>query len=285
MEEMDPGRESEEVDFSKERLKNQQRPPVVTPEILSLEITACLPLHAALRREPESGLFLAGILVRGKLLAGHGKQGVEIDKGDLWGTGPGDWALADIAGDSDGIAVILRGGFVEPLLRYWGLAPDKPRTPARFAHRSYLLLQQIQHVFESARPINPLTVLTRFLRIAEYQTRSMPAVSDERAGQIVELIAESWKFDPFLSVAQIARRLGVSVTTLRSSCYRVRCQSTHGFLETLRRDRAKELLYATADKISYVAHQTGFNDEKYFLTWFRKAEGLSPGEWRKRIKP
>ena len=54
------------------------------------------------------------------------------------------------------------------------------------------------------------------------------------------------------------------------------------YLTTLRIERAKELLSSTNMKLSDIALEVGYNEPNYFSHVFRKAEGMTPKEYRIR---
>lgn len=52
------------------------------------------------------------------------------------------------------------------------------------------------------------------------------------------------------------------------------------YLHTLRIDHAKTMLRATDWKVSRIAHEVGYPDEKYFSKQFKILEGMTPMEYR-----
>jgi two-component system response regulator YesN len=56
------------------------------------------------------------------------------------------------------------------------------------------------------------------------------------------------------------------------------------YLNTLRIDRARELLRTTNLKCSEIAYQCGYNDSHYFSTVFKKKAGFSPQQYRGQSK-
>lgn len=56
------------------------------------------------------------------------------------------------------------------------------------------------------------------------------------------------------------------------------------YLQLLRIRKAKELLISTDDRIREIAHKTGFSDERYFEKLFKQYEGITPSDYRDRIK-
>jgi AraC-like DNA-binding protein len=58
--------------------------------------------------------------------------------------------------------------------------------------------------------------------------------------------------------------------------------SLQGLKDTVRRERATELLQRTSRPIKQVALAAGFQNEKSFIRAFRGWTGMTPGEWRER---
>jgi len=56
------------------------------------------------------------------------------------------------------------------------------------------------------------------------------------------------------------------------------------YIERVRMDKAKLLLLNPQYRIAQIAESVGYKDEKYFSKVFKKLEGLSPNEFRKREK-
>ena len=52
------------------------------------------------------------------------------------------------------------------------------------------------------------------------------------------------------------------------------------YMNHLRINRAKTLLYQTTCSIKEIAYQVGFLDEKYFMRVFKKNEGITAMQYR-----
>ncbi|MFD0693351.1 response regulator [Paenibacillus sp. GCM10027628] len=55
------------------------------------------------------------------------------------------------------------------------------------------------------------------------------------------------------------------------------------YLHKIRIDRARELLHNRSHKISDIAHDVGYNDEKYFFQVFKKYVGMTPTQYRNNL--
>ena len=51
-------------------------------------------------------------------------------------------------------------------------------------------------------------------------------------------------------------------------------------LNEIRIEHAKKLLRSSNAKITDIAIQIGYNDEKYFIRTFKKCTGMTPNEYR-----
>jgi AraC-like DNA-binding protein len=58
--------------------------------------------------------------------------------------------------------------------------------------------------------------------------------------------------------------------------------SLQALKDTVRRDRATELLQRTNRPVKQVALAAGFRNEKSFIRAFKVWTGMSPGAWRQR---
>lgn len=58
--------------------------------------------------------------------------------------------------------------------------------------------------------------------------------------------------------------------------------SPNRYLQNLRLRAARQFLRSPYLTIKEVAYMSGFKDPNYFTRFFRQAEAMSPGEWRKQ---
>jgi len=229
--------------------------------------------------------YCLGLMVKGRMNLSSQSSTFTLNPGDLWGISAPKDAVLTLTPDesSQGVYLILKGPDCPDLIRRWGINPETITAQARYPHRIHLLLEQLHNHFQRPKGHNPFFILTRLLRIAEYQYRIENLSSEEHHREIINLITESWKLDPSLNIADIAKRLRLSATTLRNYCHQVLSVSPHNYLNRLRQDMAKELLFKTDYKITHISGEIGFPNDKYFVTWFKRLEGLTPTEWRLRF--
>ena len=84
-----------------------------------------------------------------------------------------------------------------------------------------------------------------------------------------------------VDLRQLAASLGVSYDGFRHAFKRHTGLAPHHYLQELRVNRAKELLYGTELPVKEIAVALGFADPYYFSRAFRKTTGVSPNRWRR----
>lgn len=78
----------------------------------------------------------------------------------------------------------------------------------------------------------------------------------------------------------LAKQVGVSVTTLYRKLKSLTGQSSNEIIRSVRLKRAGQLLKESSQSVSEIAYMTGFNDVKYFRKCFQKQFGKNPTEFR-----
>jgi two-component system response regulator YesN len=101
-------------------------------------------------------------------------------------------------------------------------------------------------------------------------------------GQIVQFLRHNYMND--IGVAQIADQLELTPNYL-SHLFREKTGTTFlKYLRRLRMDRARELLADPALHVAQVAREVGYGSSRHFSSLFKVAEGLSPSEYRRRMR-
>lgn len=83
---------------------------------------------------------------------------------------------------------------------------------------------------------------------------------------------------------EVAGRFGYSLHNFSRVFREATATSPHNYLVRLRLGHAMRALRASADSVTDIAFASGFNDSNYFSYTFRKMTGLTPTEYRKRIR-
>lgn len=87
-----------------------------------------------------------------------------------------------------------------------------------------------------------------------------------------------------ISVLEVADACGLSLSYF-SRAFKVATGMTpHGWLQTCRIERARDLLSDGGQPLADIALSCGFADQSHFTRIFRRATGHGPGAWR-RLRP
>lgn len=82
--------------------------------------------------------------------------------------------------------------------------------------------------------------------------------------------------------AALARELGISLSTLKKVFWK-RPQSIYEIINSLRMEKARELLYGSDLSISEISTLVGCHDQSHFTKLFKKAFAITPGECRNEV--
>lgn len=112
------------------------------------------------------------------------------------------------------------------------------------------------------------------------QTAEAPGVEECRQKIRVSLeYLEAHFADPDLTVEQLAALSAMSGVYFRFLFRQVFQTSPRAYLVALRTERAKELLASGYYSVTETAERSGFADQKYFSTLFRKKVGMTPRQY------
>lgn len=91
-------------------------------------------------------------------------------------------------------------------------------------------------------------------------------------------------FSEDISVSDVAKYVGVHQGYLHRIFKTNTGNTINDFIVKLRIEKAKKLLEHTTFNIMNVATEVGINNQQYFVSFFKKATGMSPSEYRKSIE-
>ena len=83
-----------------------------------------------------------------------------------------------------------------------------------------------------------------------------------------------------LSLDSVAKEIDLSSPYLSSLFSRILGTTFINYVQSVRIQKAKELLCSTTMKVYEIAYSIGYDDEKYFSQVFRKTEGITPSQFR-----
>ncbi|UYV38024.1 AraC family transcriptional regulator [Rhodobacteraceae bacterium D3-12] len=87
------------------------------------------------------------------------------------------------------------------------------------------------------------------------------------------------------TVAEYARRLGVSRDRLNDAMRRATGTPPHRHIQRRLMEEAKTLLVTTDLQVAEIGYKLGFNDAAYFTRFFRRHESLAPAQFRRTYTP
>lgn len=109
-----------------------------------------------------------------------------------------------------------------------------------------------------------------------------PVTYDVRVYDVCDYIKEHLRERP--SLEKLAGLVSLSKEHLRFLFQKELGLSPMKYVAQLRLQQAQELLLFTSDSMKEIAGRLGFDDQHHFTRAFRRAEGISPSEYRKKYK-
>ena len=153
------------------------------------------------------------------------------------------------------------------------------------------LLERLLQTFSSGHKSKDalLDVMIKELILRLLQTNARGALLDEnsylfdnnRMAFVLKYIREYYKDD--ITVEDLADKACMSKSYFYKSFKNTLGETPMEYLNSERLKQAKKLIRTTSSKLSEIAFSTGFNSSSYFVTQFKKQEGMTPSQFRKSI--
>ncbi len=131
----------------------------------------------------------------------------------------------------------------------------------------------------SAYLLELLTIIGRRCALME---NNVTIKSESRINDACALIYDNINDPP--PVETLAEKCFLSVSRFLHLFKEVTGKSYNGFIAYIRMSNARELLVNTDMSVKEIALSLGFDDQNYFSRVFRKIEGCSPNEYRRKMK-
>ena len=87
-----------------------------------------------------------------------------------------------------------------------------------------------------------------------------------------------------MQIEDLAARQGISSRFLRRYFTQEIGMSCLDYIQALRLNKAKELLWETSKSVTEIALETGYGTPQYFSRIFRPESGMTPSEYRRSWK-
>ncbi|MCE0483485.1 MAG: AraC family transcriptional regulator [Methylacidiphilales bacterium] len=150
-----------------------------------------------------------------------------------------------------------------------------------------VLDQMHRRICRAFSPFNSLSLDQAKLEIEQlvyelYRQTASHAVKDDRLAVLIQ----RWSREPLLAgdLRAAAKKLGMSYSGFRQHFASRTGLAPHQFLLRLRIDQACLRLSQTNDPVKSIAGDSGFAFVESFNRAFRQIKGLTPGEYRRRMR-
>jgi AraC-like DNA-binding protein len=91
-------------------------------------------------------------------------------------------------------------------------------------------------------------------------------------------------FHEEITLDKLSQLVHMNSTYLCSLFHKITGLTIGKFITVKRVHHAKKLLRDTRLPIAFIAQQSGFNDDSYFIRTFKKAEGITPAVYRRQFR-
>jgi len=155
-----------------------------------------------------------------------------------------------------------------------------PLTSIRLPHRKigYEAAAEIDRMI-SGRPATVPEIRLPPIGLMARQSTDVLHVADEAVSRAIRFIRNHATVNPY--VGDVVKAAGVSRSGLQARFRTVLGRSMLDEIQTVRIERAKQLLSSTDLKLDTVAERCGFPNSQRFSIVFRQLTGTTPGRFRK----
>lgn len=145
------------------------------------------------------------------------------------------------------------------------------------------LSDYLHSIHKSSDLREQLNVLkTEFLKLAR-RSQEMYTDGDKRLKEEFQAYLYSHYADPGMSVSGMAAEFGFSESYFSVLFKELMSETYSSCLEKMRLNKARELLKASALSIEEISTQVGYANSTSFRRAFKRAEGLSPQQYREQV--
>ncbi|MGM0340524.1 response regulator [Enterococcus sp. AZ007] len=151
---------------------------------------------------------------------------------------------------------------------------------------------QVKETFAVASPTKASAIISEPMLFRNYLNQILSflksTIIDERMGQYRDLLDQATLYikqhfsDTELSLGSVAAHINLSSSHFSTIFSQALGKTFIEFLTEQRLNEAKRLLRETDWKLSNIAAEIGYNDPNYFSYIFKRKEGISPKEFRKK---
>ncbi|MBR2846880.1 MAG: helix-turn-helix domain-containing protein [Clostridia bacterium] len=155
-----------------------------------------------------------------------------------------------------------------------------------YTDRLSLLMQELLFEYETSETSDEIYIRTLFCSICMLIIKCFESKPRKQAKTFfTKGIAELVKhLNESINISEVAHTLGISESYFRKVFTEQAGVSPAQFIADIRLRRAKSLLSCTDKPITEIAFSCGFYDSSHLTRVFKKYEGITPKEYRKRTR-
>jgi len=237
------------------------------------------------RRDPWSVPFHCIHLVLRDGLRFYSRRGADsiLRAGDTFLIEPGVPFAYHESGDEliHLYALRLEGRLIDAWIRALGFGPDRLHFAVREPAAARRVLQELHRLARRDDPAAAHDVVAALHRLPPlFGGGEIPAPTPDLAERVMRHLQQDLALGE--NVDQLARRFGVSRSTLFLHCRERFGLSPARLLIEARIHRAKLLLETTALQAGEIARLCGYHRPEHFHRQFREQAGTAPLDWRRR---
>ena len=121
-------------------------------------------------------------------------------------------------------------------------------------------------------------LISFYERIIDYMIETEEEDGDNHLDRILSYIQENYQRE--IDFKEMAQEMGISYSYMRKIVKQETGKSLLDLINNARVEKAKVLLRETSMYIKEIAEDVGYNNVQSFTRFFKKFEGITPGEFR-----
>lgn len=210
-----------------------------------------------------------------------------IKAGDIYLLFPGEWHTyyPSQAKGWKGYWIGFKGKNIDDRVKHKFLSPEKPIYHVGFSNEIVTLFEEAYAIAQAEAAYSQQTlagIVNHLIGVMYSRERNIMLNRDSQHVEIINKarlrIRESLEDD--LTIQEIAQEMGISYSSFRKLFKEHTGFAPAMYQQSLRLQRAKELLSTTDESIKEIAYRLRFESPDYFSSKFKTQTGMKPSEFR-----
>lgn len=230
-------------------------------------------------RSNASSISVVGFTMKGRGVVRKNGKTAEAEEGSLFLVNTGDFQEYFPISDWEFCWVNIEGDYWRELLTKYGLDREIIYYDFELGQEFINLVRDITN--NNADMDKWQIEIQGFLyKMVLHLYKVQRTMQDQTMGVKIKTEFEKY-MKKGMSQEEICKKIGISVRHAQRVFKQEFGMSIHQFLSELKIQQAKASLANTNCSVKQIAEKMGFENEKYFSTFFRKSEGVSPTQYRR----